>query len=179
MKVNEANVIEVEIDDACNRSLSFFPLKRRIRGRLDFHRVPGAKEELQKWPRPIPGQRLVLDLAAGEAHLVESLHLKEFELEKRKIERADKRIPDNESFGKVDVPTWLFWLKRAVEDKTATLIRGQFPAVIEGEIKKSVLGVKSIDTNANLAKVIEKLGSALEAQTAVMTKLFEKLAAGK
>jgi hypothetical protein len=140
-----AQTIEVEVDTPANANLFFLPANRTIRGRFDFARdaEPMAKVLTQEFPRGVPGQRLVLDLDAGEAHLVESLHFPEHKDVRKAVEKRWGIGPERETF-KVppeDAPTWLYWLKRAVDAGTARLLSGTLPDKVEGKVKKTVISL--------------------------------------
>ena len=162
--------IEVEIDAARNESLRFRPLQRTVRGRFDLNRVaePQARLQSAAWPVPIPGQRLGID-AAGSGYLLEPLHDTANASIREKIEKAGMRLePELTEFPDIDSPTWLYWIKRAVESGIARVISGNLPKTFEGKPKKSFLIAESPKTTDRLAEAIEK-------QTAALEKLFAKL----
>lgn len=173
MAKNET-LLEVEIDGANNEQLYFAPIQRRIRGRFDFGRVaePQAKLLTNKYPLPIPGQRLSLDTATGEAAIVEPLHEAEHARTRRIIEKGKAIAPERESLGIAHVPTWLFWIKRAVEAGLARVTKGTLPATIEGEPQRSFFSQSAKNTD-------DRLAAALEANTAVMREMLAQLIRAK
>jgi hypothetical protein len=137
-----ANVIEIEVDNAQNGQLHFLPIGRSLRGRFDPARdtEPQARLLLIDYPRGVPGQRLALDADAGTAWLTDGLHDAEHKEAREKLKRKGYALPPEReelTLQKGDVPTWLYWIKRAVESGLARLVRGKLPDKIEGPVKKS------------------------------------------
>jgi hypothetical protein len=162
-----ANVIEIEPDTKNNNDLGFMPLWRSIRGRFDFNRMGEREAKLMtiKFPDPIPGQRLGIDLDAGEGYIVEPLHHPEH----RKIRETLAKDgypglePERAIFPlqKEDHATWLYWMKRAVDGGLAKLVRGKLPDRIEGKPRKNFVTKPRIDPRD---KMIERLTAILFAQ---------------
>jgi len=132
------NVLEIEVDGRCNESLHFRPLGRVIRGKFDFARDldPQAMMMRSRFPQGyVPGQRLRVDLDTHEAFIIDKAA--EHEATREAIERKGMKLPPaSESVGKVDLPTWLYWMRRAIEAGLAAVTRGAFPHAIEGEPQK-------------------------------------------
>jgi hypothetical protein len=168
-----SKVFEIEIDGPRNERLMFPPLQRSLRGRFDVNRVlePEARRLSNKIPTAIPGMRLSADLATGECAVIEAIHedrpLKARLAASRPVEFA----PEREVAQNAHLPTWLYWMKRAVESGVARIVRGELPQRIEGEPQKNFYTPPAPKNDTN-----ERLAAALEAQTAVMTKLLEHLA---
>ena len=165
--------IEVEIDDRHNHSLWFRPLQRTVRGSFDYNRMsePMAKVEASKWPGPIPGQRLGIE-PDGTGYIVEPLHDEQFAaIRERIVAKGVSLEPALQTFETIDQPSWFFFIKRAVEAGIAKLVRGELPAKIDGELRFDYV------LNERVAKSpTEKLTAAIQEQTAVMTRLLERLA---
>jgi len=161
--------IEIEVDGSTNDQLYFFPLGRPVRGRFDYNRVaePKAKMLTNQWPTPIPGQRLAVNPATGEAQLIEGLRDPEHQMIREAAERRG-RIPQNETFRDVDTATWLFHMRNAVECGLARIVRGAFPDKIEGTPKTSLFPRQK---GSN-----EQLADAIKEQTAVMREMMMMLA---
>lgn len=148
--------LEIEVDGPQNECLSFRPLQRRIRGRFDHARCanPMAATKVREWGGPIPGQRLGIDSKSGEAWLHDPLHDAEFATIRDRIEAHGMAVPDDETFQNVDVPTWLFWLRRACESGVARVTEGTLPETIDGPIQRSFISKPVVDSRDRL---IEKL----------------------
>lgn len=172
-------LLEIEIDNPQNLQLYYAPIQRRIRGGWDFMRVPEplAKQEINKWPKAIPGQRLQLDTATGEAAIIEPLYEPEHAATRRAIEQTGKGgkggkliPPERESLGIVDVATHLFWIKAAVTNGLARVVRGVLPEKIDGEPQRSFLSHRQPAAN-------DRLAAALESITAVNREILAQLRA--
>ncbi|MBI2480292.1 MAG: hypothetical protein HYV60_17160, partial [Planctomycetia bacterium] len=134
--------IEIEIDGHRNEALHFRPIRRNVRGRFDLTREtePLAMMKRGEFPLPIPSQRLGLDLETCEGYVAEPMHDAEHTAIRDVIERRGFRLPvAREAFPAVHVPTWLHWIKRAVDSGLAKIVKGELPSVIEGEPQKSFI----------------------------------------
>ncbi len=136
------NVIEIEPDNKTNSQLHFLPLGKTIRGRFDFNRdsEPLAKLHTAEFPEGVPGQRLGLNLDTGEAYIQETLHDERFKAVRQRIEKRGYGLGEQrETFPvkKEEYPTWLFWMKRAVEDGVCRVVKGTLPEKITGRIRKT------------------------------------------
>jgi hypothetical protein len=164
--------LEVEIDGQRNECLSFRPLPgRKVRGRFDINRIsePMARLQTAQWPLPIPSQKLGID-AGGTGYIAEPLHDADHAPIKEKIVKAGMKLaPEIEMFDNIDVPSWLFWIKRAVESGIAKVVKGQLPDKIEGTPRKNFI------TAAPEAEPIDRMTAALEKQSALFERLLEKL----
>lgn len=160
-------VVAVEIDGPLNEAHYFRPLGRRLRGRFDAHRVAGDTGRLvQRWPDPIPGQRIGVDVAAGEGFIEESLHDPQHAAVKSKAEKVGAVGPPRETFAGVHVPTWLFWLRQAVEAGIARIVQGTLPEKIEGA-QTEFITQRQTDP-------VERLAVAMERQNELLLKLLNK-----
>lgn len=167
--------IEIEVDGPHNENLRFRPLQRRIRGRFDIQRVgePLAKLKAHEWPTPIPAQRLGIT-ADGDGYLLEPLHDAEYAALREKIGKGGKRLePPVQEFESIHLPSWLYWMRRAVESGLARVVKGKLPDKIDGEPRKDFINAPP-DPSAT-----DKLTKTLEAQTNAFNRLaaaIEKLA---
>jgi hypothetical protein len=169
--VKNATTIEIEVDGPYNENLMFRPLQRAIRGRFDLNRVaePMARMRSAEWPQPIPSQRLGIE-ADGSAYVLEPLHDEEHAAIKERIERQGMKLPPKcETFDGVDLVTWLFWIKRAVNSGIARVVAGQLPKVIDGVPKMNFI----VDRPAQSAG--DRLAAAIERQNVLFEKLLERL----
>ena len=165
------NAIEIAVEGPHNENLFFRPLQRAIRGRLDLMKIgePMAKVKTTEWPDPIPGQRLGID-PDGNGYVAEPLHDDEYATIKEQIEKRGQKLePDIVEYENIDLPTWLYWIKRAVEDGICKLIKGKLPAKIEGEIRKNFIVSRPKQSEA------QSLTAAIERQTQVFERLLAKL----
>jgi hypothetical protein len=164
--------VEIEIDTDRNSNLYFRPLQRAIRGRFDWNRIrePQARLKAHEWPLPIPPQRLGID-AEGNGYLTEPLHDEEHAAIRERIEDklGQKLEPARQTFPAAHLPTWLYWLKRAVESGIARLVHGQLPTEIEGTPKKNFIHAEAPPNSA------DKLTVALQEQTAAFKELTAAL----
>lgn len=134
-------MVEIEIDGKFNEALFFRPLQRRVRGMFDYNKIgePMARVMTQKFPMPIPSQRLGID-PDGNGYLLEPLHAPEFAPIKEKIELHGERLePATQAYENIDVPTWMYWMKRAVDCGLARVTKGQLPDVVEGPVRKNFI----------------------------------------
>lgn len=163
--------IEIEIDGIHNENLQFRPLQRSIRGRFDFLRIsePMSKMKANDWPVPIPSQKLGID-PDGNGYLLEPLHDPEHAPIKEKIEaQAMKLEPAIQTFEGIHLPSWLFWIQRAVESGLAKVVSGKLPEKIEGEPRKNfILAPPEKSTT-------DKLTEAISLQNELFEKLLAKL----
>jgi hypothetical protein len=182
VKANETGVVEIEVDGPHNGSLIFMPASgRKVRGRFVWQRVkePLAAIPASQWPGNgvIPGQRIGLDLAAGVGFIIEPLHDDEHTAIREKIAREGLALPPaRQEFAAAHVPTWLYWMKRAVEGKAAKVVAGEFPATIDGEPKLSFFGNPTPDKrDAIIEKLIDVVTAMLPANK--KKELLESLGA--
>lgn len=174
--MKSANAIEIEVNDDHNGSLHFAPLQTRIRGRFDSSRLlkhdDGAGAIARQWDTPIPGQRLRLNVDDGTAEIVEPLNDDEHAGLREKIQAKGHRIAKGQSFSSVDVVTWAFWMRRAVESGSAQLVSGTFPKDLPGKPRTSF--ITSVNSEAD---PITKLAEAFDRQTEMLGKVLAALAA--
>ena len=167
----KATAIEIEIDGDRNESLRFRPLQRSIRGRFDLNRIaePQARLRAAELPLPIPGQRLGID-PSGTGYLIEPLHDEDHATIREKIEKKGMKLePELTEFPNIDLPTWLYWLKRAVESGIAKITKGKLPDKIDGKPRKNFVMAEPEPS------VTDKLTAALEKQSVLFEKLLAKL----
>jgi hypothetical protein len=167
-------ILEIELDGPRNENFFFDPLNRRVRGRWDWNRVdePQARMMTSVYPRPIPGQRLALDLATGTGYVIEPLRNPndaDAALCKERIEANGMRIgPERETFTDVHKPTWLFRMKQLVDAGFGKIVRGAFPADFGGEPRLTFLSQPPRDPTMVLAAAVEKQTAAFERLIAVL-----------
>jgi hypothetical protein len=175
-RVLTMKTIEIEIDGKHNEAFHFRPLGRNIRGRFDLVREtePLAMMKRGEYPLPIPSQRLGIDLDSGEGFIAEPLHDDENTAIRDAIEqRGFKLPPAREAFASVHAPTWLFWIRRAVESGLARIVKGSIPDDIGGDPQKSFI------TTRPEPKTDDRLVAAIERQNELMAALLAQLASKK
>ena len=128
-----------------------------------------SKIKAHEWPVPIPSQRLGID-PDGNGYIREPLHDGEFAPIKEKIEKMGMKLePAVQEFPAIDLPTWLFWMQRAVESGLAKVVGGKLPDHIEGKPKMNFV------LNEPPTSATDKLTAAIERQTTMFAKLLERL----
>jgi hypothetical protein len=170
-----SNTLEIEVVGPHNENLFFRPLGRTVRGRFDLNLVkePLARMKVVDWPQPIPGQRIGVDPVAGEGYIAEPLHDDEHRAARERIAARGQSLPPaREAFPAVDVATWLWWLKTAVERGLARIVKGELPATIKGPVQRSFLLAAPRETRE------DKLVTALERQNQLIEKLLTRFAQG-
>lgn len=129
------SIIEIEVADKRNRDLWFPPLRQRVRGRLDFYRVPDKKvfaSFVQDFGTlPIPGEILGVNVETGECYRREPLREPQYAALRTKLEKGFKIADERQPCAGGYPDEWLYWMKRAVEDGTAELVAGEFPAYLD------------------------------------------------
>ena len=166
-----ARALEIEVDGPHNENLHFRPLQRSIRGRFDMMRVgePMAKVKASEWPTPLPSQRLGID-ADGAGFIAEPLHEPQHTPIREKIEKRGLKLePALQTFEGIDTPTWMFWLKRAVESGLAKVVSGKLPDRIDGKPKTNFI------LNEPRPSAVDRLTAAIDRQSALFEKLVERL----
>lgn len=165
--------VELEIDGEHNECLGFRPLPgRSIRGRFDMNRIsePMARIKATEWPTPIPSQRIGID-DDGNGFIVEPLHDAEYAPLREKILKTGQTLePALTTIENIHAPSWLFWLRRAVESGIAHVVRGKLPDKIDGKPRMNFI------TNERGPSSSDKLTAAIERQSALMERLLERLA---
>lgn len=165
------NVIEVEVNGKNNNNLFFGPLGRTVRGRFELVNAtrhhPAASVLTNRWSEPIPGQRIGIDTDTGEGFIVEPLHEDEHTAIRDRIKKTHKLEPRKQTFTRVHVATWLYWLKRAVDAGLAKVTSGKLPDTVEGA-KRDLF----IPQHAN---ALDKLSAAIDRQTEMFGKLLTAL----
>lgn len=154
-------ILEVAFDDPHNRSHAFAPLDgRKLRSAFRRERCGNKDAKTDESLPNVPGQRLRLDLASGEAEIVDDLSYPEHRELRRMIERRCGQEfqypPESESLGKIDVATWIYCLHLAVEAGYCRVTEGKLPpkpkrADVPG------LPVPYVSDTERLADAIEKL----------------------
>jgi hypothetical protein len=154
-------MVEIVIDNSCNRNLHFRPLQRTLRGTFDLNRVPEpqARMKATQFPRPIPGMRIAVDADKKTATITDPLHEPEHVAIREKIEaRGLKLGPAVERFDNIDANTWLFWMRRAVGSGTCKIVSGSFGVIDEAAARKDFVNAPQADPRDAL---IERLFVAL------------------
>ena len=78
-----------------------------------------------------------------------------------KIAKKGLRLePPRVTFEGIDLPTWYFWIKRAVEDGIAKVVSGKLPEKIDGKPKLS------FNINDPPESPLDRLAAAMDRQNA-------------
>jgi hypothetical protein len=167
-------LLEVEINGPRNEEFCFAPVQDRLRGRIELGRMTNGYRLAERFPLSIPGQRIEYNLDTDECAIVEAIH--DEPSVKSQLEKQGFAIgPKRRELGKVDRPTYLFWIKRAIESGIATLLKGNVPE-IEGKPQVSFVNNHETTTNDKLAAAIEKQNEIAANQTKVMELLLAAMA---
>ena len=128
--------ITIEIADECNRSVMFHPIKQKLRGRWDRQRVAYKRphQALTRLPEVIPGIQISVDIhkkARGYRDpLSDPQHVPTLEAIKLAKEEVSGITPGvgpwpavvYEGSSDSDLKTWLYWMRRLVNSKSAVII---------------------------------------------------------
>jgi hypothetical protein len=160
--------VEIEVDTEHNSNLFFRPLQRNVRGRFDWSRLhePMARVKAHEWPTPLPGQRLGVD-AKGVGYIAEPLHDEQHAPTKERIEgKLHRKLePAKQTFDNVHLPSWYYWMQRAVEAGIAQVVSGKLPDDIGGKPKKDFIFAEPERSDT------DKLTAAIEQQTEAFREL--------
>lgn len=176
MVATKNNIVEVEVAAQNGRKLFFRPIGRAVRGRVNFADID--QKRAKRWPEPIPGIILGLNLETGEKYMRDPIHDDEYTSVRQRILHNGYQLPPSrEEFDSESLATWVYWLQRAVDGGCARVIKGQLPAVesIEGEPRKSFISNPRRNPNANMAEAFSAMAKAVENQTKVLEALIKKL----
>jgi hypothetical protein len=162
-------VIAIEIRNDTNRSYQFLPLQVKMRGALDFAKGSPELYALGQsfGGKPIPGQRLYLDVEKREAALVDPLNSDECADIAQKLARklssnvrgvgGGVTFPKNQKFENVDVCTYLHHMRRAVEGGHAVVVQGEINAKVPGVPQRDFIHKRQPDESATtIARLIEQ-----------------------
>lgn len=150
--------VEFEYDAPNNGDFAFRPASRKIRGRFDANRLVDGGKVKQRFPNPIPGQRLGWD---GErAYIREPLHDAEYKAIRQEIER-NAALDADKTYLEVDLPTFNFWVREAMKAGKLKLVQGQLPKVT-GEPKKHFRMQPEPSETAQLTAEFRRIGDLLE-----------------
>jgi len=173
--------IEIEFDHR-NANLSFLPLNGRvIRGRYDARemRYGDTSDLLASWPEPIPGQRIGFDLEAGTAYIAEPLHDASQQVNADLVRKRGWNLaPAREEIPHAHKATWLYWMKRAVQNG-AKVLRGELPETIEGEPRKEFLSTRQKSQSEILAEAVAHQTAELKRGNDLLVDLVKSLSAKK
>jgi len=102
----------------------------------------------------------------------EPLHDEQFApIRERVLAKGVSLEPAIQTFETIDLASWLFFIKRAVEAGIAKIVKGELPAKIDGKIRYNyVFNERTTETPT------EKLTAAIERQSELMAALLERLA---
>lgn len=177
-------LIQIEVRNGHNAGLLFKPTQTPVRGAIDF-RATGDPELYalgMKFPDAVPGQRIVLDVDAKRGAVLETLNLPEHEGTRNRLADTLKahsplsgqlKFADSRDYPDVHVPTWLYWMQRAVSSGLAVLVSGDLDVPVEGEPRKDFLHARREDPGQ---KTVDAL---LRQNQQLIALLVESLPEGK
>lgn len=186
-----ASPVEVEMCAPFDRQISFRPIRRVLRGRVDFSRgtTKTAVAMRDAWPEPIPGQIVGIS-ETGEKYIREPLYDKEHVKVAQRIKNKGMMLPDErESFASESIVTWLYWLRRIVDAGHGRVVKGTLPPIEELEPtprrkprdeskarKSFILDEPEESAIEKLADAMDRLATNVAQNTVIMQRLLEKLA---
>jgi len=156
----------VEVDGPQNENLQFLPLGEKVRGRFDTLRLANPGNLRQRFPVPIPGQRIGLSVTDAKGFVIEPLHDPEHAAIREQAEKIGKLVPAVRELPAIDVPTWVAWLRWAVEAGLARIVSGKLPTAT-GTVQTRFIGTSHADP-------IDRLAAAMEDQNAILRQLLKK-----
>lgn len=153
--------IIIEIADERNRSLLFQPLQDKLRGRWDSQNVAYKRPHpaLAKLPRIIPGIQVIVDINKKTVGIVDPLEKSENADLIKALESAKRELPGLMSgtspkpavkytdVGESVIKTWLYWMRRLVDNNQAMMVSDQdsLPKMAEIEAMKGEIRVSQFN----------------------------------
>lgn len=173
-------ILEVQTRTEQARQVFFRPLGRSLRGPVDFSSRARSKDDYEnarRWPEPIPGEVLGINLETGEKYVREPLYdaahatTREIITQKRGMKLQPQLTPvESES-----VTTWLHWIKKGVKAGVLRVIQGEIPPEDKwvGKPRLSFIRNEQKPSTNQLAEAIDRMTSAIELQTKLLARLLE------
>lgn len=162
-----ATDVLLEVNGSKNENYQFLPAAIKLRGRFDPLRMADPGPLRQRFPKPIPGQRIGLDAKTRTGFIVEPLHDDDNAPIREVIER-DYKLPEAvRTVENIDVATWAAWLRWGVESGILHVVEGKLPAV-NGEPQTRFIGRTQPDP-------MNRLADAMEEQNALMRQLLKRV----
>lgn len=168
----QQGIVELEVDTPRNSNIWFYPAGGVVRGRFSMSRFGKfEKNALQYADHPLaelPGQRIIIDFDKRTASIHEPLADAAHERLRRVIEKAGQSIPEHQEFdlttpdeGFCRLSTWCYWAGRAIEEKTARIVRGELPSKLPGQPRKKFIGGSGEDAETLFKKMVAILWAKL------------------
>jgi hypothetical protein len=180
------SVVEIEVHGKRGSRLFFHPVGKPLRGHINFREIDSKaiRAKGDKWTKPVPGKVIGVNLSTGERYIREPLHEPEHRETRAKIEKSNSLPPEKEVYNGETQSTWFYWMRRAVDNGDAVLLKGELPtlASFEGEKPKPVDDGKprknfilpEPEKGISLAEVLERSTAVNEKLLELLTKLVEK-----
>ena len=170
--VKASKEVLVEICNEHCRNVYFAPLDRVVRGSFDVQKVArnnaNAVSLLNSFPQAIPGQRIRLDMEHAEGSIEEPLHHEQHRATVEQLKKRNLRLcPERETFDSVDVASWLYHMRTAVNSGAAKVLEGEFPV---GKIE----GARESFVTQPAQDPIDRLTKAIESQTAAFERMLQR-----
>lgn len=167
----KTEILEVAIETPKDGNLYFSPAKRTLRGRKEFNRMAQHEKNFMElafhFPQGIPGTVIRIDLAEKQVWLREPLCDAEWESAREEIRSRGIEIPPAlEAIAGAFLPDWLHEIKRSVDNRYATIIRGALPRDLGQETKRVDAADPSEQKIERLCNLVEKLLETMAAAAA-------------
>ena len=184
-----AGVLEIEFGNDKGQDCLFYPALSKLRGKLDFvvmqQHNPEVGKLYGKFQQGIPGQRVRIDPERGEAFIIDPLSEPQHDATRKTIKELIGEVSfrparDRKELRAEEVPTWLYWMRRAVEAGAAKVTEGRLPddAACAGARKRFFSNEpppNPLDLLAQLLRV--NIMATIATMTDAQRKTFEKLRA--
>ena len=134
--------VTIEFGDIRNRNKMFPPTRERYRGHWlrQYMTSDEMTEALANMP-DLPGMRLLFNPSEGRAVAFDPLLLPENENILRTAERVHKEVfhvdataqkpVEYKDLDETDIKSWLYWMRRMVDNKDARIVTGTLPTLPE------------------------------------------------
>ena len=145
--------IVIAVDKPRNGNVYFYPTNCAIEGTFKPWRTPGAKFKPPILALgEIPGERVHLDVKGKTGRISHALRDPDNAKTLEKVRRAARTCQPPVICGEApkedrwfrnlteeQVNTWLYWMRRLVDEGKATILQGQLPGLDELKTRKDIL----------------------------------------
>lgn len=166
--------IEIEIS-ADGNAVYFPPVGRALRGAFDAQALrQSAPSLMTRWPEPIPGTRIGLDMGTGEKYIREPLWDEEHTNVRQRVLERGYQLPTRIELSTSDnTATWAHFMRQLVECGLAQVVEGQIPPAdaFSDPVRKNFITPPRVDNDIELRDALKKLVRAIELQTKLLASL--------
>lgn len=187
------DVVEIEVRSDNGNKLYFSPTGKSLRGYIDFATVKSriAQQCRDRFPEPVPGKIIGINRMTGEKYIREPLYDPEHSTVRKRVEKMHALDLQRESIDSESEVTWLYWMRRAVDGGLARIVQGELPDRYsfpgeerpteskDGKPRKNFIIDQEESQAAKFATALNSMADAINANTAVLGKLLERLDAKK